>query len=327
MKEFGGCLPLEINKINNDYFHGFDYVALNSGRSAIAYAALAGGFETVYIPYYTCKTVEAGLSDDMLIAAGIQIKYYNIDSSFMPITPAEGFDDRALFVYTNYFGIMTHAMQMDIIAEHSHVLFDNTQGFFTKPLRGTYSAYSCRKFFGVPDGAYLVANEIPSLDIPTGSSADSAAFLLKAIEVGPNAAYAMSKENEDHISSEGLCYMSPLTAGLMSSVNFESVNNRRTANFKRLHELLGQYNELNITMENGAPMVYPLLINKDGVREALVENNIFVSRWWRWIEQSPDTNDFEKHLSKHLVPLPITQNYDEKDMDYIADLVQGIISK
>ncbi len=316
MKQYGGCLPLELKKINTDFFPGFDYVALNSGRSAIAYAALAGGFKQVYIPYYTCKTVEAGLLD-----VGVDVLYYNIDKDFMPIAPEGGFDDRALFVYTNYFGIMTHTKQMDIIAEHSHVLFDNTQGFFTKPLRGTYSAYSCRKFFGVPDGAYLVADTLPVIDLKQGESADTANFLLKSIETGPNDAYDLSKDNEEHINGEGMRLMSKLTTAIMESIDLQSVNDRRTVNFNTIHNLLGKYNELDIKQENGAPMVYPLLIDVDGVREYLVENEIFVPRWWRWIEESKDTNDFEKHLSKHLVPIPITQIYDSKDMEYIADLI------
>ena len=320
-KEYGGCLPLELNKLNIDLFKGFDSVALNSGRNAIAYACLEGGFTHCYIPYYTCKTVEAGLKE-----VGVTPLYYNIDESFMPVTPKEGFNDKALFVYTNYFGIMTHVMQMDIIAEHSHVLFDNTQGFYTKPMRGTYSAYSCRKFFGVPDGAYLVSDSLKRLNIPQGSSADNATFLLKAIEAGPNAAYAMSKDNEEHINEEGMAYMSPLTNALMSAVNTESVEKQRLSNFKRLHSKLEAYNKLNISIENGAPMVYPLLVEKEGVRETLVENNIFVPRWWRWIVESPDTNDFEKKLSRFLVPLPVTQIYDINDMDYIANKVLEIIA-
>ena len=316
MKEYGGPLPLELKKINKAFFPGFQHVALNSGRSAIAYAALAGGFNKAYIPYYTCKTVEAGL-----LEAGIEVLYYNIDEQFMPIEPEGGFDNTALFVYTNYFGIMTHVQQMDIIAEHSHVLFDNTQGFFTKPVRGTYSAYSCRKFFGVPDGAFLVGDRLKGLDIPTGRSADTAGFLFKSLETGPDSSYEMSKENEEHINNEGLCYMSPLTKALMGSVDLESVNDRRIENFNYIHTRLKHINQLNPVLENGAPMVYPLLVEKEGVREHLVANKIFVPRWWRWIAESDKTNDFEKHLSKYLVPVPITQTYSIEDMEYISDII------
>lgn len=319
-KEYGGCLPLEIKKLNTELFHGFDYVALNSGRNAIAYAAKAFGYQACYIPYYTCKTVEAGLQE-----VGVEVRYYNIDDHFMPIEPKGGFDDKALFVYTNYFGIMTHVIKQDIIAEHSHVLFDNTQGFFTEPMRGTLSAYSCRKFFGVPDGAYLVGMDIPRIELATGTSADTAGFLLKSIETGPNQAYEMSKENEEHINQEGMRFMSPLTSALMSGVDFKSVSDQRIKNFNVLHESLKDINELDIKLENGAPMVYPLLVAKDGVREALVENKIFVPRWWRWIVESSDTNDFEKYLSKYLVPIPITQIYSEQDMNFIADVVRGLV--
>ncbi|MCR4695266.1 MAG: hypothetical protein K5773_08115 [Pseudobutyrivibrio sp.] len=320
-REYGGCLPLEINKLNTDYFPGFDYVALNSGRSAIAYGVLAGGFKRVYIPYYTCKTVEASLLGPECEKAGVEIVYYNIDEDFAPIMPESGWDQTALFVYTNYFGIMTKSMEEQILKDHQHVLFDNTQGFFTEPVHEAYSAYSCRKFFGVADGAYLVADELPRLDIPMGHSADTASFLLKAVEDGPNAAYEMSKENEEHINGEGMCTMSPLTEALMSAVDLSSVNDRRLANFNRLHALLGDKNLLDIHIENGAPMVYPLLVETEGMREYLVDNNIFVPRWWRWITDSDDTNDFEKKLSKYLVPIPVTQNYDLEDMEYIAGKV------
>ncbi len=319
-KEYGGCLPLEIRKLNKDFFPGFDYVELNSGRSAIAYAAVAGGYKRAYIPYYTCKTVEAGL-----IEAGVEVLYYNIDDKLMPITPEGGFDDTALFVYTNYFGIMTHVQQTDIISEHSHVLFDNTQGFYTAPVRGTLSAYSCRKFFGVADGAFLVGDKINRLDIPTGDSSSTAGFLLKAVETGSNSAYDLSKENEEHINHQGMCLMSPLTKAMMEGVDLKYVNEKRLANFKTLHEQLDRFNELDIKLDNGAPMVYPLLIKQDGVREALVENKIFVPRWWRWIVESDKTDDFEKYLSKYLVPIPVTQIYDEGDMLYIAETVKRII--
>ena len=318
MPEYGGCLPLEVPKKSIDLWEGFDSMALNSGRSAIAYAALAGKFSKCCIPYYTCKTVEAGL-----IEAGVQVSYYNIGQDFMPIEPAGGFDQAALFVYTNYFGVMTKAMAEQIMKEHEHVLFDNTQGFFTEPMKGAYNAYSCRKFFGVPDGAYLVAEEVPYIRLETDKSSATAQFLLTAIEEGPNAAYEASKANEERINNAGMKQMSALTEGLMNGIDLEVVNNRRQMNFNMLHQELKQYNELQPVCENGAPMVYPLLVEAEGLREYMVENQVFVPRWWRWIVESQDTNDFEKHLSKFLIPLPVTQNYTIGDMRAIAKVVKS----
>lgn len=315
-KEYGGCLPLELNIGQEFDFPGFDVKALNSGRTAISYAAVSGGFKRAYIPYYTCKTVEAALID-----AGVMLSYYNIDESFMPIEPATGFDDSALFVYTNYFGIMTRQMQQDVLKAHAHVLFDNTQGFFTEPVHGAYNAYSCRKFFGVPDGAYLVADNLTDLDLPIDESFSTAGFLLKAIEFGPNSAYEDSKENEERIYSSGMKYMSHLTEVLMNNINLEAVNNRRKINFDTLHNKLGNQNLLSPVLENGAAMVYPLLVESDSLREYLIENKIFVPTWWRWILESPDTNDFEKKLARYLIPLPVTQSYTVGDMMTIARIV------
>lgn len=320
-KEYGGCLPLELNIGQEFDFPGFDVKALNSGRTAISYAALSGGFKKAYIPFYTCKTVEAALID-----AGVELSYYNIDEAFMPINPAAGFDENALFVYTNYFGIMTRQMQQDVLKAHTHVLFDNTQGFFTEPVHGAYNAYSCRKFFGVPDGAYLVADDLADLDLPTDESSSTAGFLLEAIEYGSNAAYAASKENEERINSSGMKYMSHLTEVLMNNINLEAVNNRRKINFDTLHNKLGNQNLLSPVLENGAPMVYPLLVECDGLREHLIENKVFVPTWWRWILESPDTNEFEKRLARYLIPLPVTQSYTVGDMMAIARLVTNMLS-
>ena len=182
MKEYGGCIPLELNIGQEFDYHGFDVVALNSGRSAISYAAVSGGFKMAYIPYYTCKSVESSI-----LKHGIEVRYYNIDEHFMPenvpnpedvevdkkersfteYATEEGSEvfkkikeeysdnspKKALFVYTNYFGIMTKEMQQQILSKYENVLFDNTQGFFTEPVHGAYNAYSCRKFIGGDAGS------------------------------------------------------------------------------------------------------------------------------------------------------------------------------
>jgi len=324
MKQYGGCLPLELNIGREFDHHGFDVVALNSGRTAIAYAAVSGQFKKCYIPYYTCKTVEAGL-----IEAGVEVAYYNINDKFMPVDKSGNAfvqsDKDALFVYTNYFGIMTKDMQKQIFENYSNVLFDNTQGFFTEPMHGAYNAYSCRKFFGVADGAYLVADDLVNLDLPTDESSETAGFLLKAIEYGPNAAYADSKANEERINAAGMKYMSKLTETLMNNIDQEAVDNRRKNNFTTVHQMLGEKNSIQPIVENGAPMVYPFLIENDLLREKLIENQIFVPTWWRWILESPDTNDFEKKLAKYLIPLPISQHYTIGDMMQICNIVLQLL--
>jgi len=42
------------------------------------------------------------------------------------------------------------------------IIFDNVQAFFQKPVDGIDTVYSCRKFFGVPDGAYVSTDSVVS---------------------------------------------------------------------------------------------------------------------------------------------------------------------
>ena len=68
-------------------------------------------------------------------------------------------------------------------------------------------------------------------------------------------------------------------------------------------------------------MVYPLLVEDDQLRHVLIENKIYISQWWKWVLSNNNSNDFEKKLSKYLLPLPIDQRYDLKDMEMVAAII------
>ena len=37
-----------------------------------------------------------------------------------------------------------------------NIIVDNAQSYFQEPINGIDTLYTCRKFFGVPDGVYFV---------------------------------------------------------------------------------------------------------------------------------------------------------------------------
>ena len=46
-----------------------------------------------------------------------------------------------------------------------NVIIDNVQAYFQRPIEGFDTLYSCRKYFGVPDGAVLYTDlEIEPLE-------------------------------------------------------------------------------------------------------------------------------------------------------------------
>ena len=69
-------------------------------------------------------------------------------------------------------------------------IVDNTQAFYDLPVNSIDTFYSCRKFFGVPDGAYLYCDRQLDMELEEDQSWQRMDYLLKRIDVSPESAYA-----------------------------------------------------------------------------------------------------------------------------------------
>lgn len=98
MREYGGYLPLEICQ-GHELYRGEDVVSLNCGRNAIVYAALAEKYSKLYIPLWTCESIQKSLDQ-----YGIYYETYHIDSEFMPIDVT--LEENESILWTNYFGLI-----------------------------------------------------------------------------------------------------------------------------------------------------------------------------------------------------------------------------
>ena len=163
-REFGGYLPLELPH-GQELYTGAGVLRLNCGRNAIVAALRDAGAKKVYLPYYNCNTVY-----DAVTRAGFAVERYPLDAHRLPVCPALG--DGEWLLYVNYFGIASDDLLAEVKRRWPRVIFDNTQAFFSAPRMDadSYNVYSCRKFVGVPDGAYLVHTGL------TDNSADSGIF-------------------------------------------------------------------------------------------------------------------------------------------------------
>jgi len=116
--------------------------------------------------------------------------------------------------------------------------------------------------------------------------------------------------------------MSDLTRMVLASFDYNKIRAKRANNFKQMHELLGKYNELILDDQTETPMVYPFLCKKDGLRQHLIGNRVYVPQWWKHVTDSPISNDWERHVSTYLLPIPIDQRYDTVDISDIAKIVK-----
>ena len=150
-------------------------------------------------------------------------------------------------------------------------------------------------------------------------------FLLKSIEEGTNSAYQDYLKNEDKFIAN-FSEMSKISTKILSSVDYQKVANIRRNNFIVMDYLLRPYNELKWDLAEQVPMVYPFLINKP-LRSILIANKIYVPQWWKYLIEITESVDFENYLSKYLLPLPIDQRYNTKDILSLAQFILKIIKE
>lgn len=320
-KEYGGYLPIELPK-GNAYYQGENVVALNAGRYAIVYALQEAGWNGIYLPYYICDTVENAIREYL---PDIRIRHYSIDKDLLPLSVSPDPDEGLLWV--NYFGIQPDAA-IDEMAQrfHGQLIIDNTQSFFTAPRKTAWQVYSCRKFFGVCDGSYVIHEHISKRELPQSCSSLHAVHLLHSLEYGTNYSYALNKENEERLGSCGMSAMSPLTSAILGAVDYSEVYRRRKENMEALHQILGPYNQLSIPRSVPA-MSYPFLCDTDGLRQKLVQHKIYVPKLWEETSKNEHASPWEVFLSEHLCTLPIDQRYNREDMNTIGNFVLELIDK
>lgn len=319
MKEYGGYFGIEL--ASGKEYYQYDNRCMqryNLARSAIIAAAHDGNYRKIWLPIYTCESIKGALTK-----LGISYAEYHIDKQFQPVDASVA--ENEILLWTNYFGVF----EMQWVREHilnvySNVVLDNTQAFFAEPQLDFYNVYSCKKFFGVPDGAYLIHKNLKFQQPVEFKAMPSAAFLLKTIENGTNETYEEYQLHEKRLEKALLGGMSKLSLKILSSVRYDEVAMKRKRNYEYVDQCLREYNELHFTLDGQqVPMIYPLLIKSEKLRDYLVEHNVYVSQWWKWLIEYPMSNEFERYLSRYLLPLPIDQRYELDDLSEMVEIVKA----
>lgn len=317
VKTLGGYMGLQVIE-GTPYYPNL--IALNTARNSLEYILRIREYDTIYLPFFTCEVLLEPIKK-----LGITCHFYNIDDQFNPIvsyTPAE----KTCFLYTNYFGIKTNTVKR-LAHSIQNLIIDNAQAFFAQPIPGIDTFYSCRKFFGVSDGAYLYTTSEKRLEINVDSSYDRFSHLVKALDQNTEAGYEEFVKNDASLNESEILEMSPITDKLLGAIDYEQCADVRRQNFAYLHTHLSELNELKFdyTLDD-VPMVYPFLINRADLKERLIMNRIFVATYWPNVFDWTLPGSTEYYLSAHIVPLPIDHRYNLDDMRYVIKVVQSLLA-
>jgi len=292
---------------------------VNSGHGALQLLLQSiGNVSKVYIPYYTCDVVPFALD-----RVGIKYEFYHINERLEITNPLE-IGCNEYIVYTNYFGIKDTYLQECRERYGSHLIIDNAQALFAPEISACHQIYSPRKFIGVPDGGILVSPRKIDVESLTKSVRSGCCMhLLKRAEGVVSEGYQDFKSSDHSLCELPLQRMSDITLSIMQSLDYSAIVKKRKSNFAYLHSRLGRTNALSSILGGCVcPLVYPYY-TKDGdtLRQELIDNKVFVARYWPNVTQWCKPVDIEYTLCNNILPLPIDQRYDETDMERIIKLI------
>lgn len=310
-KPIGGFLQLDSFSGKEFYNRGMSF---NLGRTALVYAIKQKGYKKMWIPYYLCDCISYIFDRE-----GIQYEYYHIDNNFLPLI-SECLHEYEAVLIVNYFGFLTENQLNNFQKKYGNVIIDNSQAFYAKG--NQLSVYTCRKWFGVADGAYL--SEELSKDIyenlPQDFSSRKVEHLARKYENPNENLYDIYSHIEVNNDKETIKKMSLLTKNLLKAVDYEKIAKIRTRNWELLDEMLGKYSEISIRSVS-VPFMYGLYTDKaDNIRYELKKYHIFLPQLWSNVLKLPD-NWCEYKVAKNLLLLPLDQRYDDSDMVRLAEKV------
>ncbi|NBK98819.1 MAG: hypothetical protein EOM50_12495 [Erysipelotrichia bacterium] len=315
MREIGGYFQLD-QLIDKPYYKNL--VELNTGRNALLYLVKAKKISKIYLPYFLCNSVS-----DMLSKYGINFEYYHIGKDFFPIFEEKLKEDEYLYI-VNYYGQIINDVIRKFKEEYKNIILDNTQSFFQKPDSDIDTIYSCRKYFGVPDGAYLSTNIVLDEILEEDQSSCRMKHILGRFEGEASGYYIEFKKNDEAFKELPIKSMSKLTRNILGAVDYEKVIETRNRNFEYLHDCLVDRNILDIKLPYG-PFAYPFYVeNGIEIKKKLAEKKIYIPTLWPNVLKENHEDSIEYDYAANILPLPCDQRYGVEDMDKIVKDVCNI---
>lgn len=313
MREIGGYI--ELDSYHLPMLHE-GAIALNCGRNSLAYLFKSRGVSKLKIPFFICNSIL-----DVCDREGVKKSFYHIGLDFKPLNTELEADEWLYLV--NFYGQLDNLEIQEYVDKYGRVIVDQANAYFEDPLPDVDTIYTCRKWFGVADGAFLYTNSVVTDVFPVDESYDRMRFLLGRYEKSAAEFYAEYSENNKCFRTEPIKWMSKLTANLLHGIDYEVVKIKRQENFRYLHDRLGRRNRLK---PRSATFMYPLMIeNGKEIRKHLQEQNIYIPTLWPSVFEVADPNFLEYTMAENILPLPIDQRYGIEDMEYMCSAIEKLL--
>lgn len=312
MREIGGYIEF-------DEYYGQEYhknaIALNSGRHCLEYLIRGKKIRKLFVPNFLCATIT-----ETCKKCECKIEYYEIAPDFTPCLPDDLSDDDWIYII-NYYGQLSNKIIEDYQKIFENIIVDNAQAFYQYPVENIDTLYTCRKYFGVPDGGYLYTDTSIDEELEIDVSYQRMEYVLGRYELNAGAFFEKAVANNEIFSKEPLKKMSRLTHNLLRRLDYTAIQKKREENYKILYECLQKINPLQLSIPK-APFMYPLFLeNGIQIKKRMIDRKIFIPTLWPDVFSIANHNSIAWSYAENILPLPCDQRYSQEDMLYIVDCI------
>lgn len=313
MKEYGGYFSLE--KVSDKCVSELPpAINFNTARNALSALIKQNKYKSIYYPRLMCGNVKKTIQQRF---SNLHFKEYSVNELLEPELVITGSNISPLY-YVNYCAIKDSFAKN--LPEHS--IIDNAQAFYTKPNNKNANIYSCRKFFGVPDGALLTCPTPLSQKLISYRNIHTRHLTLRHYQ-NASAGYSDYLKSEALLEKSVPAGMSKFTKQIMEHIDHKEIITKRERNYNILESVLGESNQLQFLLKQREsktiPFCYPYLPKKatKEIKSLLIENQIYLPTYWQSVIDDTKATSWEKHFASKTLFLPIDQRYSESDMHHL----------
>lgn len=299
----------------------------------------------VLIPAYTCQTVL-----EPFLQQGWEIDYYNVNNRLRidieDIKAKTAVFKPSLCIAHPYYGADLNREELDALAEIKRcgciLIEDLTQCVFSTQRNTIFDYFvgSYRKWFPIPDGAFLIGdvdgvNEMPENEIFVQTMSDAMYLRGTFHQSGDNNIKEISRRLGNiaisHISGEIVPHsMSNFSISLLSEMDIEELKRKRWDNYLYLYEHL-QTNRTCIFIDRNpdeltcAPLFFPVYVkDRSTFQMKLAQQEIYAPILWPVHTDKVLINENIRQIFEEIIMLPIDQRYERSDMERMVAVINSL---
>lgn len=317
LKYIGGFFELEL-KDGGSIYHQ-NAIPLTNGRACLSLILKKIKPQKCFVPYYSCDALYQP------VKKYCNFEFYTINNE-LEISDIPDLRDGEHLIYINYFGLKNLYVEKLKKRLGEKLIIDETHNFFNTGHNGFWSFTTARKYFGVPDGAYLYtpveieANFERNIEVTLDHLSNR---LAGRQELAYQQFVSYEKELGTKIKS-----ISVISEKLLSCVDFQKVRNDRKKNYNFYRDLLSDINVWSLEASDADPFCYPLMLDKELPKRSLYKNNIFIPILWPDVLERGDTNfEVEVEITRKLLPLPVDHRYTPHDLEEVIAQIKELIGE